>query len=154
MNFKIFSQKNLVKILAFFTITIANYLQKSDHNIGFWEKRHIFGENWQKSQKLVIITSSPGCTWHVCKFQGHYFTDGYIITHSFAAYFYRRSFFYICTERKSWWRGVLSFSGSEDQSSNPDRVFREFIVILLDVCTTYIHCNNWVICKGTDLKNI
>jgi hypothetical protein len=33
-------------------------LQKFDHNISFWEKRHF--DNWQKSLKLVIITSTPG----------------------------------------------------------------------------------------------
>jgi hypothetical protein len=30
-----------------------------DHNIGFWEKRQFFAENWRKSQKIVIITSIP-----------------------------------------------------------------------------------------------
>jgi hypothetical protein len=40
-------------------------MQKFDHNIGFWEKRHFFAENCQKSQKFVIITSTPGC-WHIC----------------------------------------------------------------------------------------
>jgi hypothetical protein len=35
-------------------------MQNCDHNIGFQEKRHFFDENWPKSQKLVIITSTPG----------------------------------------------------------------------------------------------
>jgi hypothetical protein len=35
-------------------------LQKYDHNIGFWEKHHFFAENWQKPQKIMIITSTPG----------------------------------------------------------------------------------------------
>jgi hypothetical protein len=36
-------------------------MQKFDHNIGFREKRkNFFAENWQKSQKIVIITSTPG----------------------------------------------------------------------------------------------
>jgi hypothetical protein len=35
-------------------------MQNFDQNIGFWEKRHFFAENWQKSQKNVIITSTPG----------------------------------------------------------------------------------------------
>jgi hypothetical protein len=26
----------------------------------FEKKRHFFAENWQKSQKIVIITSTPG----------------------------------------------------------------------------------------------
>jgi hypothetical protein len=35
-------------------------MQNCDHNIGFWEKRQFFRKNWQKSQKIVIITSIPG----------------------------------------------------------------------------------------------
>jgi hypothetical protein len=35
-------------------------MQNFDHNIGFWEKRQFFAENCQKSQKIVIITSTPG----------------------------------------------------------------------------------------------
>jgi hypothetical protein len=34
-------------------------MQNVDHNIGFWEKRQFFAENCQKSQKNVIITSTP-----------------------------------------------------------------------------------------------
>jgi hypothetical protein len=34
-------------------------MKKIDDNIGFWEKRQIFG---RKSQKIVIITSTPGTT--------------------------------------------------------------------------------------------
>jgi hypothetical protein len=34
-------------------------MQNLDHNIGFWEKRHFFVENCQKSQKIVIVTSTP-----------------------------------------------------------------------------------------------
>jgi hypothetical protein len=41
----------------------SNYLllvfAKND-NIGFREKRHFFCENWQKSQKIVITSSTPG----------------------------------------------------------------------------------------------
>jgi hypothetical protein len=37
-------------------------MQNFDHNIGFWEKRQFFAKNWQKSQKIVIITSTPGHT--------------------------------------------------------------------------------------------
>jgi hypothetical protein len=33
--------------------------QNFDHNIGFREKRHFLAENWRKSQKIVIITSTP-----------------------------------------------------------------------------------------------
>jgi hypothetical protein len=35
-------------------------MQIFDHIIGFWEKRLFFAENCQKSQKIVIITSTPG----------------------------------------------------------------------------------------------
>jgi hypothetical protein len=35
-------------------------MQNFDHAIGFREKRHFFDENWPKSQKLVIIKSTPG----------------------------------------------------------------------------------------------
>jgi hypothetical protein len=34
-------------------------MQNLDHNIGFREKRQFFAENWEKSQKIVIITSTP-----------------------------------------------------------------------------------------------
>jgi hypothetical protein len=34
---------------------------KNDHNIGFREKNAIFfAENWQKSQNIAIIKSTPG----------------------------------------------------------------------------------------------
>jgi hypothetical protein len=42
-------------------------MQNFDHNIGFCEKRKFLcrklgkiAENWEKSQKIVIITSAPG----------------------------------------------------------------------------------------------
>jgi hypothetical protein len=34
-------------------------MQKLDHNIGFGEKRHFSAKNGRKSQKIVIITSTP-----------------------------------------------------------------------------------------------
>jgi hypothetical protein len=47
-------------------------MQNFDHNIGFWEKRQFFAENCRKSQKIVIITSTPawkhGCMTRVCEF--------------------------------------------------------------------------------------
>jgi hypothetical protein len=40
------------------------FLQNFYHNIGLWEKRQIFAENWQKSQKIVIICSiEPWTQW-------------------------------------------------------------------------------------------
>jgi hypothetical protein len=59
MILKIVSTKNLAKQLAFFVQTTASFLQKFDHDIGFQEKRHFIAENWGKSQKTVIITSTP-----------------------------------------------------------------------------------------------
>jgi hypothetical protein len=47
-------------------------MQTFDHNIGFWEKRHFFAKNCQKSQKIVIITSTPGCL-------EYFATIGYIV---------------------------------------------------------------------------
>jgi hypothetical protein len=35
-------------------------LQKFDHNIGFEKNANFFAENWQKSPKIMIITSTPG----------------------------------------------------------------------------------------------
>jgi hypothetical protein len=34
-------------------------LQKFDHNIGFVKNANFFAENWQKSPKIVNITSTP-----------------------------------------------------------------------------------------------
>jgi hypothetical protein len=34
-------------------------LKKNYHNIGIEEKREFSAENWEKSQKIVIITSTP-----------------------------------------------------------------------------------------------
>jgi hypothetical protein len=34
-------------------------MQNFDHNIGFEKNANFFAENWQKSQKSVIVTSTP-----------------------------------------------------------------------------------------------
>jgi hypothetical protein len=60
MIFKIFSPKNLAKKLALLAQNTVSFWKIIDHNIGFWEKRHFFAENGQKSRKIVIITSTPG----------------------------------------------------------------------------------------------
>jgi hypothetical protein len=60
MILKTFSPKNLAKTMAFFAQTTASFCKNCYHNIGFWEKRQFFAENWQKSRKIVIITSTPG----------------------------------------------------------------------------------------------
>jgi hypothetical protein len=53
MILKIFFAKKL----AFLTQNLI--MQNFYHNICFWEKRQFFAENYQKSQKIVIITSTP-----------------------------------------------------------------------------------------------
>jgi hypothetical protein len=59
MIFKIFSPKNLAKKLAFFADTTASFCKNSIRTLDFEKKTPFFAENWQKSQKLVIITSTP-----------------------------------------------------------------------------------------------
>jgi hypothetical protein len=59
MIFKKFSPKNLAKISAFFAQTTASFCKNCDHNIGFEKNANFFAENWRKSQKIVIITSTP-----------------------------------------------------------------------------------------------
>jgi hypothetical protein len=44
-------------------------MQQFDHNIGFWEKRQFFAENCPKSQKIVIITSTPVFLKKLCNAQ-------------------------------------------------------------------------------------
>jgi hypothetical protein len=46
--FKIFSTKNLAKILAFFAQTTASFCKNFNHNIGFWEKRQFFRRKLSK----------------------------------------------------------------------------------------------------------
>jgi hypothetical protein len=46
--------------IGVFNTNQSKLFKEFDHNIGFGEKRHFFAENWQKSQKIVIITSTPG----------------------------------------------------------------------------------------------
>jgi hypothetical protein len=58
----IFAEKNSEK-LAFLTRNKAKSCKKSDHNIGFWENANFFAENWQISQKIVAITSTPVPTY-------------------------------------------------------------------------------------------
>jgi hypothetical protein len=57
--FKYFRQKIQRKNCHFWLKTKLNYA-KFYHNIGFLRKTLFFAENWQKSQKIVIITSTPG----------------------------------------------------------------------------------------------
>jgi hypothetical protein len=48
MIFKIFSPKNLAKILAFLSQNKASFCKNCDRNIGFWEKRQFFRRKWVK----------------------------------------------------------------------------------------------------------
>jgi hypothetical protein len=57
--FKYFRRKILRKYWRFLLNLLLVFAKKIDHSIGFWEKRHFFAENWQKLQKIVIITSTP-----------------------------------------------------------------------------------------------
>jgi hypothetical protein len=43
-------------------LTQNKIMQNFDHNIDFWEKRQFFAENCRKSQKIEIITSTPGAS--------------------------------------------------------------------------------------------
>jgi hypothetical protein len=53
MIFKIFSPKNLAKKLAFLT---------QNKVLVFKKNANFFAENWEKLQKIVIITSTPACS--------------------------------------------------------------------------------------------
>jgi hypothetical protein len=55
---KYFCRKFQRKNWRFWLKTKLNYA-KFDHNIGFWENANFFDENCRKSQKIVIITSTP-----------------------------------------------------------------------------------------------
>jgi hypothetical protein len=48
-----------VKILAFFAQTTASFCKKLIITLVFEKNAIFFAENWQKSQKNVIITSTP-----------------------------------------------------------------------------------------------
>jgi hypothetical protein len=60
MILKIFSQKNLAKKSAFLPQTKGNFAEKVIITSVFEKIAIFFAENWQKSQKIVIITSTPG----------------------------------------------------------------------------------------------
>jgi hypothetical protein len=53
MILKIFSPKKIARKISVFDTTNLS---------GFWENADFFAENWQKSKKIVIITSTPGHT--------------------------------------------------------------------------------------------
>jgi hypothetical protein len=54
-----FLPKNLGKIVAFLAQTTATFFKIVIITLVF-DKNAIFAKNWQKSQKIVIITLNPG----------------------------------------------------------------------------------------------
>jgi hypothetical protein len=65
MILKIFLQKNLAKILAFFARTAATFCKNLIKTLFFEKNANFFAENWQKSQKIVIITSTPSQIFYI-----------------------------------------------------------------------------------------
>jgi hypothetical protein len=68
MILNIFSPKNLAKILAFFAQTTASFCKNMIVTLLVEKNANFFAENWQKSQKIVIITSTPGRTTQNLRF--------------------------------------------------------------------------------------
>jgi hypothetical protein len=60
MIFKIFSPKKIEKKLAFLTQNKAKLFKFLIITLVFEKNAIFFAENWQKSQKFAIITSTPG----------------------------------------------------------------------------------------------
>jgi hypothetical protein len=59
MIFKIFSPKKIAKNVAFLTQSKAKLCKYLIITLVFEKSANFFAENWQKSQKIVIITSTP-----------------------------------------------------------------------------------------------
>jgi hypothetical protein len=60
MILKIFSQKKIAKKLTFLTQNKAKLSKFFITTLDFDKNANLFAENWQKSQKIAIITSTPG----------------------------------------------------------------------------------------------
>jgi hypothetical protein len=60
MIFKIISPKNSAEKLAFLTQNKAKLCKKLIATLVFEKNANIFAKNCRKSQKIVIITSTPG----------------------------------------------------------------------------------------------
>jgi hypothetical protein len=60
MIFKIVSPKNTAKKLSFLTQNKAKLCKNLIITLVFEKNANFFAENWQKSPKIVIITSTPG----------------------------------------------------------------------------------------------
>jgi hypothetical protein len=61
---KIFSQKNLAKKSAFLPEVKGYFAEKVVITLVFEKNANFFSENWQKSKKIVIITSTPVPAFH------------------------------------------------------------------------------------------
>jgi hypothetical protein len=66
---------------VFFAET-AIFCKKLSYNIGFGGKRQFFAENWQKSQKLVIINIGP-CLSHFIATYDHHNSNALLMTQVF-----------------------------------------------------------------------
>jgi hypothetical protein len=62
MILKIFLPKILSKKSAFLTQTAATYCKNLIITTVIEQNSNFFAQNWQKSQKIVIITSTPSRT--------------------------------------------------------------------------------------------
>jgi hypothetical protein len=60
MILKMFSTKNMSKILAFFAQTTVTFCKNLIITLVLEKNANFFAENWQKSQNIVIITSTSG----------------------------------------------------------------------------------------------
>jgi hypothetical protein len=60
MIFKIFLPKKSAKKLAFLNQKKAKLCKNLIITLAFEKNANFFAENWRKSQKIVIITSTPG----------------------------------------------------------------------------------------------
>jgi hypothetical protein len=60
MIFKIYSPKNSAKKLAFLTQIKGKLCKILIITLVYEKNANFFAENWRKSQKIVIITSTPG----------------------------------------------------------------------------------------------
>jgi hypothetical protein len=61
MIFFLFRLKILAKKLALLTRNKAKLCKILIITLVFEKNANFFAENWEKSQKIVIITSTPGC---------------------------------------------------------------------------------------------
>jgi hypothetical protein len=59
MIFKKILAKKLAKLFAFFAQTAASFCKNLTIALVFEKNANCFAENWQKSQKVVIISSTP-----------------------------------------------------------------------------------------------